>query len=145
MGTTDRLERNKAAVRRYLEAVEAFDLEAVADALTEDVVQHYQRPSIRNDDGSSDHTANRGRDGILHELKTYFPQLYKPGTVKITVEHMIAEGDYVACRFILAATTARKGEAYENFYNFYYRCRDGRVAEYWEYVDSLYAEKLLFT
>jgi ketosteroid isomerase-like protein len=141
----DNRERNKAAIRRLLKAVEIQDYAVIADCMTEDCVQYYQRPSLQNDDGATGAPANRGREGILDEQRIYFHQLYKPGTVHITIENMIAEDEDVAVRFILRAATTRKGEAYENYYNFEYRCRDGKVCAYWEYVDSLYATKMLFS
>ena len=144
MKNQDTLARNKAAVRKFLEAMPTRDLKAVGECLAEDVVQHYQRPGGRNDAGDSSSGFLKGRDAILDEIGTYYYQLYKPGTITVTIESVIAEDDQVAARFILAATTTRKGEPYENFYNFHYRCKDGLIVEYWEYVDSQYATEMLY-
>jgi ketosteroid isomerase-like protein len=145
MQPLDTLERNKAVVRRFLENIPDRNLEVLGECLTDDVLQHYQRPTIQNDDGTQNATFLKGREGVLDEIRTYFYQLYRPGTVRVTIESIIAEGDLVSVRFILAAVTTRKGEPYENFYHFHYRCRGGKIAEYWEYVDSLYASAKLFT
>jgi len=37
--------------------------------------------------------------------------------------------------------TVRSNEHYRNYYNFFYRCEDGKVAEYWEYLDTKYAAR----
>jgi len=57
---------------------------------------------------------------------------------------MVAEADCVAVQFILCALTTRRGEPYENYYLFMFRCEDGKIAEYWEYLDSAYASAKLF-
>lgn len=145
MEQPDRLEANKAVVRKFLESMPDRDLAAIGECLAEDVVQHYQRPTIQNDDGSQAASFLKGRQAILDEIGTYFYQLYRPGTIRVTIEHLIAEGDMVAAQFVLAAITAARGEPYENFYHFLYRCRDGKVVEYWEYVDTRYAQAMLFT
>ncbi len=139
------LEVNKAVVRKFLENVPSRNLEAIAECLAEDAVQYYVKPSTPNDDGTSNATENRGRDGILNEIRTYLYQLYRPGTIEIEIQRMVAEGDYVAVQFILRAVTGRRGEPYENYYHFLYRCRDGKVAEYWEYVDTAYGNEKLFS
>ncbi len=145
MHQPDLLETNKAIVRKFLEAMPDRDLAAIGACLAEDVVQHYQRPTIQNDDGSQNATFLKGRQHILDEINSYFYRLYRPGTIKVTIEGMVAEGEFVAARFILAAITAGRGEAYENYYHFLYRCQAGRIVEYWEYVDTLYAAKMLFS
>lgn len=139
------LETNKAVVRRYLESVAAFDLDAIRECLAENVVQHYVAPSNMTDDGSHGAEIIASRDAIVEEIGSCFHNvLYRPGTVTIEIEAIIAEGDYVDCRFILDAMTVRANEHYRNFYNFFYRCEDGKVAEYWEYLDTKYADRLLW-
>src|SRR5579859_2396733 len=107
MQAIDTPEHNKSVVRKFLEAMPARDLRAIGECLAEDVVQHYQRPTIQNDDGSQSATFLKGRDSILAEIETYYYRLYRPGTIRVTIEGMVAEGDFVAARFILAAITTR--------------------------------------
>lgn len=145
MNDRDNLETNKAVVRKYLQSVAAFDLDGIRDCLAEDVVQHYVAPSHMVDDGNHGDETISSRASILEEIRTCFHDvLYRRGTVTIEIQSIIAEGDFVACRFILDAMTVRANEHYRNYYNFFYRCEDGRVAEYWEYVDTHYANKLLW-
>jgi len=141
----EKLERNKAVVRKYLKSVEAFDLEAIGECLADNVVQHYVAPSYHNDDGNHGTPTIASREAIVDEIRTCFHDvLYRKGTVTVEIQSVIAEGDFVDCRFILDAMTVRANEHYRNYYNFFYRCEDGKVAEYWEYLDSKYASKLLW-
>lgn len=145
MSVADTLATNKAVVTKYLQSVAAFDLEGIRDSLAENVVQHYVAPSFMVDDGQHGAQAIASRDSIVEEIRSCFHDvLYQRGTVTIEIQTIIAEGDYVDCRFILDAMTVRANEHYRNFYNFFYRCENGRVAEYWEYLDTKYADRLLW-
>ena len=145
MNSSDALETNKAVVRRFLEAMPTRDLAVIGECLAEDVVQNYQRPSIQNDDGTRSASSLRGRANILAEIEAYYYQLYRPGTITVRIENLVAEDDLVAAQFVLSAITARRDEPYENFYHFLYRCQGGKVVEYWEYVDTRYAAQMLFS
>jgi len=145
MPPPDTLAINKAVVRKFLEAMPERDLDAIGECLAEDVVQHYQRPTIQNDNGSQSAAFLKGRDNILAEIRTHYYRLYRPGSIRVTIEGMVAEGEFVSARFVLAATTTGRGEAYENYYHFLYRCHGGKVVEYWEYVDTRYAARMLFS
>ncbi|CAH0495351.1 nuclear transport factor 2 family protein [Novosphingobium sp. CECT 9465] len=145
MSVADTLAMNKAVVTKYLQSVAAFDLEGIRDSLAENVVQHYVAPSFMVDDGQHGAQTIASRDSIVEEIRSCFHDvLYRRGTVTIEIQTIIAEGDYVDCRFILDAMTVRANEHYRNFYNFFYRCENGRVAEYWEYLDTKYADRLLW-
>jgi len=95
--------------------VAAFDLDSIGECLAENVVQHYVAPSHHNDD---DTPAIASRASIVEEIGSCFHEiLYRRDTVTIEIQSMIAEGDYVACRFILDAMTVRANEYYRNSYN----------------------------
>ena len=139
------LAANKAVVRKYLESVAAFDLDGIRDCLAENVIQHYAAPSYMVDDGQHGAETITSRESILNEIGSCFHDvLYRKGTVTIEIQTIIAEADYVDCRFILDAMTVRANEHYRNHYNFFYRCENGRVAEYWEYLDTKYAGRVLW-
>jgi ketosteroid isomerase-like protein len=145
MNEADVRETNRAVVRKYLESVAAFDLDGIRGCLAENVIQHYVAPSHLTDDGVHGSATIASRDAIVHEIKTCFhDQLYRRGTVTITIQNLIAEDDFVAGRFILEARTVRADEEYKNYYHFLYRCEDGKVAEYWEYLDTKYSAAKLF-
>jgi ketosteroid isomerase-like protein len=145
MSDAKTLATNKAVVRKYLESIHAFDLDGIRDCLAENVIQHYVAPSHLTDDGQHDASTIASRDAIVQEIGSCFHEkLYRRGTVTITIQSIIAEGDYVDCRFILEAKTVRANEHYKNYYNFFYRCENSKVAEYWEYLDTKYSAALLF-
>lgn len=145
MSDKEKLAANKAVVRKYLESVAVHDLKAIGECLADNVIQHYVAPSHMNDDGNHGSEVIASRDAILNEIGTCFHDiLYRRGTVTIEIESIIAEDDFVDCRFILDAMTVRSNEHYRNYYNFFYRCEDGKVAEYWEYLDTKYAGRLLW-
>src|SRR3546814_10319862 len=109
----------------------------IRNALAENVVQHYAAPSNQTDDGKHDSAAISSREAILEEIGTHFHgTLYRKGTVNLTIQNLVAERDYVAGRFFLEARTLRHDRPYKNYYHFLYRCEQGRVVEYWEYLDT---------
>lgn len=139
------LEANKAAVRLFLESVGRHDLDGIRDALDENVVQHYVARSHPTDDGKHDAAEISSREAILDEIGTHFHgTLYREGTVKLTIQNLLAEGEYVAARFILEARTVNGDRPYKNYYHFLYRCGGGKVVEYWEYLDTKYADEVLW-
>jgi ketosteroid isomerase-like protein len=145
MSEADVRETNRAVVRKYLESVAAFDLDGIRDCLAPNVIQHYVAPSHLTDDGVHGAEIIASRDAIVHEIETCFhDQLYRRGTVVLTIQNLIAEKEFVAGRFILEARTVRADEEYKNYYHFLYRCEDGKVAEYWEYLDTKYSAAKLF-
>jgi ketosteroid isomerase-like protein len=134
-----------AVVRRNLEAVERQDFDAIAATLAPDVVQYYQRPTGRRDDGTLAAAFKQGRDAIIEEIRSHFyVTLYKPGTARIVIERLISTSGWVAAQFSLSALTFSKSEPYENFYFFLYEVKDGQITRYWEYVDTAYANAKLF-
>ena len=143
---TEKRERNRAAVRLFLESVACHDLAGIREALAENVIQHYVAPSHPTDDGKHDADLIASRDAILEEIGTHFHNtLYRKGSVVLTIQNLLAEGDFVAGRFILEARTVNGDRPYKNFYHFLYRCEDGKVAEYWEYLDTKYAHEVLWS
>lgn len=138
-------DENCAVVRRNLEAVARHDLDAVAATLAPGVIQHYQRPTGRSDDGALLADRLVGRDNIVAEIRNnFYVTLYAPGTARVSIERMISSGEWVAAQFSLAAKTLRTNQDYENFYFFLYRVVDELIVEYWKYVDTAYANMKLF-
>ena len=63
--------------------------------------------------------------------------------MEVAIEDMVAEGESVCVQTTINATTA-SGEPYENHYHFVFRIREGRIVAVKEYVDTLYAQRMLF-
>ena len=127
---------NKELVLRFLDRAHALDVEAMAECWAEECVRYGPRPS------SPMAEPTRGRDELIRQIPGHVT-LYTPGTLAMELEHIVAEGSYVAVQFVLRATTAH-GEPYENYYHHLFECRDGRITAYWEYVDTQYAQRMLF-
>jgi ketosteroid isomerase-like protein len=126
---------NKELVVRYLDAMHDGNLEVVSQCVAEDVTRFGPRPS------SVYAAPVRGRAEFLAQY--HGPDYYQMGTLKMEVERIVAEGDFVAVQFILRAMT-RKGDPYENYYHFLFECVRGTIKTIWEYIDTLYAHRMFF-
>jgi len=129
-------EANKAVVRGYLDAMSRGD-PALPELLTDDV-SWWVPPS------SPLGGLREGKAKVL-ELMASGVSLYDMSVpFQIEIEAMVAEGEWVAVQMVMSARTA-KGAPYRNFYHFAFRVRGGRICAVREYVDTLYAQQLLFT
>jgi ketosteroid isomerase-like protein len=122
---------NKELVLGCLRARQSGDLETYAQFLHDDVVRFGPRPSI-------DHVA-RGKAEVLSGVRV---DLFQAGSLRMEVEHVVAEGNFVAVQFILRGTTVT-GKDFENYQHFLFECRDGTVVSEWEYLDTLYSSGVL--
>jgi ketosteroid isomerase-like protein len=141
------VEANKANVLRYLKAVERFDMAEAATCFAEDAVQHYPAPGKRRPterDAIEWPGEIVGRDAIVGGFAKKIPELYHVDTVTLHLQNLIGEGDFVAARWVLTAKSKLRGEHYANHYHFLFRCRNGLIAEYWEYCDTAYGLSLLY-
>jgi ketosteroid isomerase-like protein len=143
-------EKNKETIRTFLIsgiAGKASDYKAVIGAcVAPDIKVHFPAPTSLKGEGSE------GGDGTLRGLDLLVDMvadshdggIYLSGTTRIEILHMIAEGDFVAVRFMLRATTTLRHEQYENHYHHLFHLRDGKIDEIWEYVDTLYSSRMLW-
>ena len=129
----DETASNKELVLRYMKAAQMDDVEGVSACWADDCIRYLPRPGLGN-------VVTKGRAGITGKLS--HSGLYKPGSLRMEVEHIVAEGPMVAIQFIIRATTAR-GEPYENFYHHLFECHDGKITKQWEYCDTLYGARML--
>lgn len=128
-------ETNKQIVQNYLRAMRSGD-PVLPELLTDDVTWWVPPSSPLGG-------LREGKARVL-ELMASGIGLYDMSVpFAIEVEAMIAEGDAVAVQLTLCARTA-KGAPYRNHYHFAFRLRDGRICAVKEYVDTLYAQRLLF-
>ncbi|NRA07660.1 MAG: nuclear transport factor 2 family protein [Myxococcales bacterium] len=128
-------EANKAVIRDYFERVQRGD-PAVADLIAEDA--SWWVPPASPLGG-----VYEGKARVL-ELMGSGVDLYDPAVpMQIQVEEMVAEGEWVCVQLVIEAATAR-GEPYRNHYHFAFRLRDGKIIIAKEYVDTLYAQRMLF-
>ncbi|MGE4651604.1 MAG: nuclear transport factor 2 family protein [Myxococcota bacterium] len=128
-------EANKSVIRDYFERVQRGD-PAVADLIADDA--SWWVPPASPLGG-----VYEGKARVL-ELMGSGVDLYDPAVpLQIQVEEMVAEGEWVCVQLVIEAATAR-GEPYRNHYHFAFRLRDAKIVVAKEYVDTLYAQRMLF-
>lgn len=128
-------EANKALVRSYLRAMTSGD-PALAELLDEDVTWWVPPSSPLGG-------LKRGKAAVLELMRSGIGLYDASVPFGVEIEQLIAEGEWVALQMVMTARTA-KGQAYRNYYHWAFRVRDGRICAVKEYVDTLYAQRMLF-
>jgi hypothetical protein len=62
---------------------------------------------------------------------------------RVQIDELVAEAETVCAQVVIEARTAKGGE-YRNHYHFVFKVRDGKIRAVKEYVDTLYAHRVLF-
>ena len=123
-------EENKAIVRRWVEAFNAGNVDAVDELVTDSYVRH--------DPNSPEVHGPEEEKQLIAMYRSAFPDL------RFTIEDMVAEGDKVVIRVGISAT--HKGELLgipptENRLTLsaieLYRLAEGKIDEQWVQVDTL--------
>jgi ketosteroid isomerase-like protein len=127
---------NKQLIRDYFDAVGSGATDKVVAAFADDVVW-WVPPS------SPMAGTYKGKEAVLGMFAKGV-SLYAPKPMKIEVLGMVADESKVAAEVHISATTAKGGE-YSNFYHFLFELRGGKIAGVKEYVDTLYAQRTLFS
>jgi predicted ester cyclase len=120
-------EANKAAVRGCFENASQGNFDALHDILSPDYVVHPEEA--------------RGVDGLAAMVQGYRDAL---ADLHVTIEHQIADGDYVATRSTVRGRhegdlmgAAPTGREVEFIILTISRCRDGKIEEEWELADTV--------
>jgi predicted ester cyclase len=125
------VDRNKALIRQFDEAVATGDVDALDRLCTQDMVNHALAPD-----------RPKGLEGTREFLRKGMLQFQADGWTDSVV---VAEGDYVV-QFGIRAGTWRGGPflgfdvnpgAYSRHVAFCYRIQDGKMAERWAMRDDL--------
>src|SRR5215211_1159171 len=130
-GTSMSAERNKALVRRFLEAHANGDLDTVDEMLAPDFVDHNLIPGQRP-----------GREGYLRAL-TEFHAAYSH--TRYVIEKQLAEGEEVVTTFAVSSTHDRgewmglvpTGKEFKALQILIHRKVAGRIAEEWSQGSGL--------
>ena len=83
-----------------------------------------------------------GRDAIMGEFLPTAMAHYEPGSVRLEITGMIAEGEQVALQWTSRARTL-DGNPYENQCIGVFTVRDGTIRSVHEYMDTHYAHRAL--
>jgi serine phosphatase RsbU (regulator of sigma subunit)/predicted ester cyclase len=130
-GTSMSAERNKALVRRFLEAHANGDLDTVEEMLAPDFVDHNLIPGQRP-----------GREGYLRAL-TEFHAAYS--YTRYVIEKQLAEGEEVVTTFAVSSTHDRgewmglvpTGKEFKALHILIHRIVAGKIAEEWSQGSGL--------
>ena len=125
------VEKNKAVIRRYIEiGWSTGDMDAVADAIA---------PDYRRDQPNMAMAVNSEKE--LEQLIG----MYRAGIpdLDISVQHIVAEGDWVATRVLCRGTHTGElagippaGKSLDFTASDFFRMADGKVVESWHNVDD---------
>jgi uncharacterized protein (TIGR02246 family) len=128
--------RARAVLQRYLDALVAGDLPAIADSFAEDATWwlHGDLPMSGT---------KRGRDEII-EFLVSAGVLYVPGTQSFEFGSITVEDERAVLEWTVRGTSAATGEQYDNSYCDVFVIRDGRIVAVREYLDSLHVATVLF-
>jgi uncharacterized protein len=125
---------NKQLLQDLFAKVANGDRQPYVDAMAEDVQVHVTGQYSWSQTFC-------GKAAVLRDLYGYLETLVQPG--RKTIPHrFIADEDFVVVEGKGQMTT-KAGVPYNNDYCLVYRFRDGKIAEMWEYCDSVLTEKAL--
>jgi len=127
------IEENKALVREYFRRMQAGE-PTVAEMMAEDITWWVPQSSELGG-------THRGKAAVLALMGKGVDLYQLP--LRVEIEEMVAERDQVCVQLVVEAKTAA-GLPYRNDYHFAFRIRDGKLASVREYVDTKYAQELLF-
>jgi ketosteroid isomerase-like protein len=126
----------RSVVERYVAAVEAGNGAAIRDAFAESATWR-----LFGDMPMSG--TWRGRDTIIDEFLAGALGHYEPGSIRLEITAIVADGDRAVVEWTSRART-RRGEPYENFCVGVFTVRDGKIQAVREYMDTAYATRMLF-
>jgi ketosteroid isomerase-like protein len=127
------IEENKALVREYFRRMQAGE-PTVAEMMADDITWWVPQSSELGG-------THRGKAAVLALMGKGVDLYQLP--LRVEIEEMVAERDQVCVQLVVEAKTAA-GLPYRNDYHFAFRIRDDKLAAVREYVDTKYAQELLF-
>lgn len=129
-------ERTRAVVLAFIEAINRGDASALRDLLAEDA--EWTMPGNLPISGTY-----RGRDAIFTDFLARNMQGLEPGSVRIEVRSLVAEGSIASVEWLHTSRTAA-GQPYRNDYSNVFEVRDGRIVRVREYVDTQRVQETFF-
>jgi uncharacterized protein (TIGR02246 family) len=125
----------KTVLTAYVAALEAGDGDTVRDSFADDAT--WTLAGELPVSGTWE-----GRTAIVEQFLPAAMAHYEPGSVRLEVTGMIAEGDHVALQWTSRARTL-DGSPYENQCIGVFTVRDGKIRAVHEYMDTHYAQRAL--
>jgi ketosteroid isomerase-like protein len=128
-------EQNKEVVRRAIAALSKGDMEGFLADAADDVTLTVMGTTF---------SPIQGKQKVLKGLQNALvARLENGGAIAMTIENLIAEGDYVAEQARGKART-KDGKDYNNTYCRVWRITDGKVRSIHEYLDTELVKARLF-
>ena len=125
----------KDVVRAYFDAVNKGHLtDDLLDFMTEDVTWWIQQ-------ASPSAGLYEGKAGVKKLFSIDIPIFSAPLSVRVV--RMVGEDQTVAAE-VEIKTKNKDGKDYHNHYAFWFDVRDGKICRVREYLDTLYAQQVLF-
>ncbi len=126
-----------SVVIRYVEAVQAGDLDTARDCFAEDATWDY--PGDLPLSGMW-----RGREAIIGDFLGGMHALLEPGSwVGIELTSIVSQGDQAVAEWT-SRGTARGGARYHNRCAGVFTVRDGKISSVREYLDTQHVARVLF-
>ena len=134
MSSGQTTEQNKEIVRRAVAAIGRGDLEGFMGDAAADVTLSVMGSAF---------SPMRGKQKVLKGLRNALAaRLENGGAIAMTIENLIAEGDYVAEQSRGKART-KDGKDYNNTYCRVWHITDGKIRAMQEYLDTELVRKCL--
>jgi ketosteroid isomerase-like protein len=127
--------QNKALIHSYFEVITGKNTERnIGDFFSADVIWNVPRsnPMIVPN-------PRRGHAAVM-DLMSAGVGVYRPGSLALYLERLIADDAHVVAQFTLSATLAN-GNDYVNQYCFVFSISAGKIDGVWEYLDTLYQQQ----
>ncbi|HTJ62862.1 MAG TPA: nuclear transport factor 2 family protein [Alphaproteobacteria bacterium] len=126
------IERNKALVIKFFDALSRNDVPFLMDAYADDVKLY----TMGNTLISGCFNKEQAREGAKQVLGAF------PKGIKFVIHDLTAEGDRVAVQAESHGDHV-SGRHYNNKYHFFVRLRDGLITEFKEYMDTELVTEIL--
>ena len=128
------VESNQAAVRAYFDALERGDRAALLALFRPDLRWSVPKGAIAPYGG-----VHTGAERIAELMLGALSAAFIPGTQRIAIRLMLAEGDVVIAETQMTARRPNGAPDYDNAYVFVFELSGGEIAEIREHVDTRYA------
>jgi hypothetical protein len=131
------VESNRAAVRAYFDAVGRGDRAALIALFQPDLRWSVPKGAIAPYGG-----LHHGAEKIVELMLGAVSTAFVPGTQRVEVGLMLAEGDVVIAETRMTAKRPNGAPDYDNNYVFVFELSGGKIAEIREHVDTRYAAQV---
>jgi len=130
-------ESHKAAVRAYFAAVERGDRAALLALFRPDLRWSVPKGAVAPYGGT-----HVGAEKIVEMMLGAVSAAFVPGTQRVEIGLMLAEGDVVIAETRMTARRPNGAPDYDNDYVFVFELAGGKIAEIREHVDTRYAARV---